>query len=185
MSDFVKTNFNIAVDLAVYEPVSWLLDMLIVTTKLYIWIKVWRTLTFIESQRAARKEHLLAALSHKVFNQEGWNSVCCTFWADEPQAYELLNNITLLCSLVIQANRNLQTHARTHMRMHTHTHTHACAHTYTQTHTGSWIYLDIVSTNFFLSWYDYIKVKFDTSWSNIDLQGYGGRNKPKSLLSIR
>ena len=60
----------------VYRLISVKLDMIIEIFKLYIFILVWMTLTFIESH-SLRIQKLWCPFSRKFKYRFGWKSVCC------------------------------------------------------------------------------------------------------------
>ena len=61
----------------IYKPIYFKLGMLTETTKSYILISVWITLTFIQVHSFMWKQKLLCPLSQKSRRGFGWNSVCC------------------------------------------------------------------------------------------------------------
>ena len=53
--DFVKKSLHVGLYSYIYGPISFKLGVMIMTTKFYVLIAVWMTLTFIQGQRLYKK----------------------------------------------------------------------------------------------------------------------------------
>ena len=73
---YVKQHFYIGFYSGIYRLISFKLGVMIEITKLYIFILVWMTLTFIQGHSYIRNQKLWCPFSHKFKYIFVWNSVC-------------------------------------------------------------------------------------------------------------
>ena len=67
----LKKNFITGLHSDIYTPISFKLCMMVEIKKIYIWIPVWMTLTFIQGHSCMRNQKLLSTILEIL--QFGWN----------------------------------------------------------------------------------------------------------------
>ena len=72
-----KNTFNIGLFSDIYRPISIKLSIILETTRHYVLISVWMTLTFIQGHIFMSNQKLWCPFSCKSGCRFGWNSVCC------------------------------------------------------------------------------------------------------------
>ena len=78
LCDFFKENVNLGLCSDIYRPIFFKLGTIIETTKFYILISVWMTLTFIQGHSCMRNQKLLCPFSWKHCRWFGLDSVFAT-----------------------------------------------------------------------------------------------------------
>ena len=89
--DFVKQNFNIGLHSDIYRPVSFKLSMMVETTKLYILIYVWLTMTFIQGHDCTRNQKLWCPFSKLSINLDEIQCFATTCWLVEAHAWLIMH----------------------------------------------------------------------------------------------